>query len=347
MADQKSPAEIEDAAVDWVAKVERGLTANERAILDQWLEDDTRHLGAFVRAQAAWIHAERAMALGAMSEAETECPPQESIAIEAAKDVGREDTARRVDRRTLLAGGGALAASIVAAGYLTIDRSLTIESSIGEVRRLTLAEGTTLTLDTDTRIEVARGSDDRKLKIVHGKLFLDIMSGAARPLIVESGGLLMEMTKGAFAVQSLLEGPLITLVADGRLLVSQGGGLFRQKRSLVLASDQALTLPEGADLTADRVGPMAREQREQFLAWRDGMLAFGGEALSSAIRAFDRYGPMRIEISDPDLAAQKITGLFKADDPKGFATAVAASFGALVSQQGNNLRIYRENRSGG
>lgn len=64
-----------------------------------------------------------------------------------------------------------------------------------------------------------------------------------------------------------------------------------------------------------------------------------GSAGHRAVRAFDRYGRWRIVIASPELARQQITGLFKADDPVGFAHAVAASFGGDVSTQGNVIRI--------
>jgi transmembrane sensor len=73
------------------------------------------------------------------------------------------------------------------------------------------------------------------------------------------------------------------------------------------------------------------------------MLSFSGETLATAVRAFDRYGSVRIVIADPQLAEQKITGLFKANDPKGFATAVAASFGAAVASDDDVLRIVTKN----
>lgn len=343
MPDQRTAAEIDDAAAIWVAKAERGLTPEEQASLDQWLDASSRHLGAFVRAQAAWIHAERATALGAMPDA----APEEHVS-----DLAHQETVERgavadrggVDRRRLLAGGGALAASI-AAGFFLFDHSRVIESGVGEVRRLALAGGTTLTLDTATRVEIEKGSDDRKLTLVQGRLFLDVPGGDPRSLILESGGLIMETIQGAFALQSLIDAPLVALVTKGNLLVSQDG-FFRKGPALTLKSGHVLTRPVNSELAYDQIARLDDKRRDQLLAWRDGMLAFGGETLAEAVRAFDRYGTMRIVIADPELARQTVTGLFKADDPKGFAEAVGASFGATAVQEGNIIRLLKRNASG-
>ncbi len=337
MPTQRPATEIEDIATQWAVKVERGLNPEEQRSLDQWLEQDPRHLGAFVRAQAAWIHAERATALGAMPTGE---PEQVAPAPANGEGDNSSDLDRRLGRRRMLAGGSALAASI-AAGFFVFDRSRVIESGIGEVRRLTLAGGTTLTLDTDTRVDVVNDSGDRKLKLARGKLFLEVADDASA-LAVEAGGLILEMVQGAFALQALDNMPLVALVTNGSLAVSQGG-LFAERRGLTIDAGQMFTLPIGANLASARIGAVDRERSEQLLAWRDGMLAFSGESLAQAVRAFDRYGATRIVVADPELAEQKITGLFKADDPSGFARAVGASFGATAVQRGDVIRLLRRN----
>lgn len=342
MTDREPANEIEDAAVDWLAKAERGLSEDEQSALDQWLDSDARHLGAYVRAQAAWIHAERATALGAMPEAEAEAE------VEPTTEGGESIQAKPAmfNRRKLIVAGSAMAASIAAIGVFGFDRSRTLESGVGEIRRLSLADGTALILDTDTKVEVAEGSSDRKLGLVRGKLFVDVIRHVSLPLIVQAGGLMMEMAEGSFGVQSLEDTPLVALVTKGVLAVSQDGGFFQTRRAVTVETNNALTLTAGANLLAEDVQPIAATQRDAILAWRDGMLSFGGETLATAVRAFDRYGPTRIVVADTELAHQKITGLFKADDPKGFAVAVAASFGAFVTPQGNNLRISRKNLPG-
>jgi transmembrane sensor len=334
MPDREQASEIEDAATIWAAKAERGLTAKDRAQLDQWLEGDSRHLGAFVRAQAAWIHAERAVALGKMPETE----PEETEDAPA-PPLQKELRARTLNRRMALGGGGALAASVAAAYVVGSGRHRTLESGVGEIRRIILKGGTTLTLDTDTRVDVALSSNDRKLELVRGKLFLDVARWQDLPLIVRAGDLVLETAEGAFGLQSLGKTPIVTLVTKGKLIASQSRGMFGQKQTVTVEKDHALTLAPDEPLLASGVRPVAAAQQEQLLAWRDGMLSFGGELLGDAVRAFDRYGATRIVVADPELARQRITGLFKADDPKGFATAIAASFDGVVTSQGETIRI--------
>jgi transmembrane sensor len=337
MPEREHANDIEDAATIWAAKAERGLTAEDREILDRWLEGDSRRLGAFVRAQAAWIHAERAVALGKMPEPE-DAPPPKPFAESAA--VPHHSPRRRApDRRMVVGGGVALAAAFAGAYVVGSGRHRTLESGVGEIRRLALKGGTILTLDTDTRVDLAASSEDRRLELVRGKLFVDVARWQDRPFVVRAGDLVLETVDGAFGLQNLGKAPITALVTQGKLIASQSRGMFGARRTVTVEKDHALTLASDELLAASGVRPVAVAQQAQLLAWREGMLSFGGERLEDAVRAFDRYGPVRIVVADPGLARQRITGLFKADDPRGFATAIAASFGGSVESQGETLRI--------
>jgi transmembrane sensor len=330
MVNREQARDIDDAACDWATKALRDLSPSEQEELDAWLTGDPRRLGAFVRAQAAWIHSERATALGSMP------GPAGTQGAEALDFTGGET--RGPSRRALIMGAGALAASVVG-GVLILDRPNTIQTGVGELRQLTLAGGSTLTLDTDTRVKIATGSRDRRLELVHGKVFLNILS-AGRPLTLSVGGLAMEMAWGAFGLEALGQAPVEAFVTSGQLAISQARGLWGRSQAITIPANRTFTLPVGANLMMAAIRSINSDDVDKLLAWRDGMLSFGDEALATAVRAFDRYGPIRIVIADPQLAQQKITGLFKANDPNGFATAIASSFGAAVVRDGNVLKIF-------
>jgi transmembrane sensor len=149
----------------------------------------------------------------------------------------------------------------------------------------------------------------------------------------------VETAQGAFSLESLANGPITALVTKECLIATQSQGIFGQKRTVTVVQDHALTLASDRRLLPGDVQPVGLAERERLMAWRDGRLSFGGEMLADAVRAFDRYGATRIVVADPGLARQKVTGLFRTDDPKGFAMAVAASFGGFVTSEGEVIRI--------
>ena len=66
-----------------------------------------------------------------------------------------------------------------------------------------------------------------------------------------------------------------------------------------------------------------------------------GVAVEHAAAEFARYSRTRIEIRDPALAAEPVTGLFAASDPAGFGRAVASVLDAKVEQQGGAVILTR------
>jgi transmembrane sensor len=75
------------------------------------------------------------------------------------------------------------------------------------------------------------------------------------------------------------------------------------------------------------------------LTWREGLLSFDGVSLYEASAEFARYSDTRIIIDDPVIGRKTITGLFSANDPKGFAKAAATSLGLTAQAQGDQVHL--------
>jgi len=58
---------------------------------------------------------------------------------------------------------------------------------------------------------------------------------------------------------------------------------------------------------------------ERSLAWREGRIVLEGETLQEAVAEFNRYNARKLVIADPDLAAEKLVGQFRATEPLTFA----------------------------
>jgi transmembrane sensor len=78
---------------------------------------------------------------------------------------------------------------------------------------------------------------------------------------------------------------------------------------------------------------------DRALAWRGGMIDLGGRTLYDAADEFNRYNSRQIIIADPRIAREQLDGLFRVNDPEGFAAAVKASLG--VSLDTSNPALIR------
>ena len=323
--ERESSQDIDRTAAEWVARIDRApLSATEADELKQWLVGDRRRRGAFIRAKALWIRSESASALGPQYDPENFQP--------AVAEASQAEPRRRV-----FSWSGVLAASlaIVVVLVATFQMPTAYATSKGEMRTVPLGDGTTITLNTDTRIKVYEEEGQRRIRLLKGELLIE-GAGAAAPTFVEVEGKHLEASAATFVVRKLDGQPAQVLVQDGHVVL----GEEKQTASIPLAANTGASLlvgkEQGWQLRALSYGQLGRE-----LAWREGKIALQGETLADAVALYARYSDTPIVIADPELAQLPVTGLFAVNNPLGFSKAVANVFGAEVRQEDGRIVIAR------
>ena len=313
---------IDDIAAAWVAREDRApLTAEETASLDAWLEADTRHFGAYARAQAVLARTDRARALsaGAMDRAFTANVP-----------------ARPARRMLRWAVGLAAVVSVLAIGVQRQDDGAEYYATRkGEILRVPLQDGSAITLDSDSQVRGSYSDTRRDIRLLQGEALFDVAKNPGRPFVVRAEETDVTAVGTSFAV-SLTErrsGGVEVLVREGIVDVTDVQGVVAPTR--LVANYRALANRSHGI----RIEPVPSDDLQQQLAWREGMLSFNGDTLSVAAAQFLRYSDTRIVIDDPLVGSRRIVGLYSASDPLGFARSVALSLGLVVEQQGNEVRL--------
>lgn len=325
---RQSAREIDVEAADWAARVDRApLSPQDQQALDAWLGGDIRRVGAYAKARGIALHSERARALA---------PNYDPQAFTQKPVAGRVVPRRR--RRWLWAGA-AIAASL--AGVIAIgvwpETGDRYNTRRGEVRVVPMADGSVITLNTDSQVIVRYTADRRDIQLVQGEALFDVAKDKQRPFVVQAGDTQVRAVGTSFTVSRLADAPVRVLVREGVVEVNE-----RTLKNLppvrVSANMQAEAAAEALAVVAEPVAP-ADIGRE--LAWREGRIAFEGETLQQATEQFARYSNTRIVIDDPAVAGERITGLFQANDPVGFSRAVATSLGLQAQVGAEEVRLHR------
>lgn len=333
--ERETSRSIDEQAADWIARLDRGpLSDAESQALNAWLSGDPRRRGAMLRADAYAMMSESARALGPQFD------PKQFATSEPEPEPEPEVRPTRFTRRSMLAmigTGGAIAASVVALGISMPAAAIT--TGLGEVRLVTLDDGSTMMLNTQTSVKVHYGAQERSVELLYGEAFFTIVADPRRPFFVELPGKRVRATRGTFRVRKLKGKPVDILADQGRL-------------ELAAANTPALLqLPQGSRLTfppdsrIEQLPPpqvIAPDLVSRELVWREGKIAFEGEPLAQAAAEFARYSRTRIEIRDPALAREPVAGLFAASDPIGFSRAVASLFDARIEQRGDTVVLSRD-----
>ena len=327
MAERDTHRDIDRAASDWAARLDRGpLSPDGEAALKAWLDGDPRRRGALLRAQSIALMSESAQALGPDFDPETFAEPRRP----------------RLSRRQALTWSGAAvaAASLTALGVATSAAGAVIATERGEIRLVPLKDGSTVLLNTESRIRVRYDDGQRRVTLLKGEAFFSVARDEGRPFVVEVDGRRLHTVQAGFRVRKLEKDPVDLLVSQGRVDVS-AAPLVGAPRAVEVSANSRLALADALHRATERPRPVTPEAVTRELAWRDGKLAFEGETLDQAAAAFARYSDTRIEIRDPTLAREPVTGLFAASDPVGFGRAVAQVFDARLQTEGGKVVLSR------
>lgn len=316
---------IDNEAALWVVKQRDGaLTPEEQRDFDAWISADRRHRGSFVRLSAVNADLRRIVALAAGKE------PESAPAIEPSPSPS-------MTRRHAIAASVAALGAAVGAGWLWRARGETYVSGIGEMRQVSLADGSSMALNTATETHVRFSESRREVLLSRGEAHFEVAKDRDRPFVVRSGDLTVTAIGTAFTVR-----------ADGGLTdvtVTEGTVELAHVSTDAIAdggSRRRVTANQRAVVAASRpveVRPIAHEEAERKLAWRAGMVAFNGEPLAEAVAEMNRHNRRHLTIDDPTLASRPIVGMFRANDLDTFAQTAATAMGAVVVEEGDELRL--------
>lgn len=328
MAQRETSAEIDEAAADWAVRVEHApLAPAEQARFEAWLAADSRRAGAYARALAVFLHAKRAKALGAGFDPEVFLAAQ---ADDAVVSVGHRPSRRRF----LWLGGSAAAASVlVAVGLSPRAGAQTFRTPRGEVRLVPLPDGSSMTLNTASEVCVTFDEKRRAITLVEGEVLFDVAKDPARPFVVTAGATEICATGTSFVVRRLATAPVEVTVRQGEVEIL---GADMPVRKVGANMHAVAAAHAGVQATQMRSSDLARS-----LAWREGMLSFEDVPLQQAAQEFARYSDIQIRIADPAVTNETVTGLFAANNPVGFAKAVANTLGLKATVGRSGVTLHR------
>ena len=238
---------------------------------------------------------------------------------------------RRPARRAWIGGGGALIAACAAGLVWQANEGGAISTARGEVRHVPLPDGSTMLLNTQSRVRVAMRPHERRLKMSSGEAWFQVQRDPARPFIVEVGSVRVRAVGTAFSVRRRDLGVEI-LVTEG---VVEAWLVGREANRIRLSAGQKAMVAETSPIKQLDTAPSELDRR---LAWRSGRIDLAGETLAEAVEEFNRYNARQIYVAQPELNSRKLYGIFRVDDPDGFSRAIHYSLNAQISTS-NSLII--------
>ena len=127
------------------------------------------------------------------------------------------------------------------------------------------------------------------------------------------------------------------MVTEGVVKVWVAGS---ESNAVSLSAGSSLFMADDASIPPQVASAAPTIERK--LAWRGGRLDLSGETLGEAVAEFNRYSPTPIVVDDEAVASKRLYGVFRLDDPEGFARTAAVTLGVSVSHQKDKIVIASE-----
>ena len=362
--------QIYEEACEWFIECRAGdLDDAARAEFDRWLRKSSEHQGAYLEIAAIWnagpdLDPSSRWDLDKLIAQAAE-DPANIIALERTRSTNRalgSDPSHRVPSSAALAGRRlfAIAASIVLTTAALATYFLTstgvYATALGEQRSLALSDGSTVQLNSRSRIRIRYGEHQRTVDLLQGEALFHVAKDTTRPFIVHSGRTAVRAVGTQFDVYRKADGTIVTVV-EGRVSIRHptgpGGEGERDLRNIAPfneVSDVAQREGEGAIfLTAGEQITVSTNTARKTLhpnldgatSWTQRQLIFESASLAEVAEEFNRYNERKLVIDPSALGALHISGVFSSADPASLSRFLRDRPGLRVTETAAEIRVEK------
>jgi transmembrane sensor len=317
---------LDEIARAWLIKMRGEDAAALRDEFDAWLHGSTDHREAYRRAE------------------------QRMAALAILKTSERHGTAHAEARRGRIrkwlpwgAAATALALLIVAIGAgiplpgqpgasSAAFAAEPLEAPRGEIRTFRLADGSSATLDTDSRIDVAVSADARSVRLVRGRVRLSVARQKV-PLRIEAG------PGAATANDAEID---MSLDEAGTVTASLRRGAAEVRADAEAGA--ATPLREGAVLAYRSDGTLAPKAAPPTgipASWPDGWAEYRSIRLDRLVAEANRYAAAPIVIDESAIGEREVSGRFQISKTGPFAERIATLFDLRVERRADAIHLSR------
>jgi len=321
--------QLRDSAAAWIIRRENGgWSEGDQAELDAWLAESDANKVAYWRLKHSWSKADRVASLGIRS-----------------SDVARPARIARYWKPVAIAASLALAIGIGTIRYAgeqpapePVLAAVRFDTPVGKQRKIPLADGSQVELNTRTVIRTAVTKTVRRVWLDKGEAFFEVAHDAEHPFVIFAGAKRITVLGTKFSVRR--DGDKVTVsVLEGRVRVDDAQAPIEAAASSATIAGGGLAVTDGPSILVTRE---SRDRVEDALAWRAGMLKFDQAPLSEVAAEFNRYNRRQIIVTDPAVAAIPIGGAFQASNVEAFTRLLRDAYHLRITAESEKITISGE-----
>jgi len=304
-------------AAFWVVKLHGSEKSAElNAAFQQWLETSPAHAAAFEEVSETW---------------------DQSTRILRDQNVAQPKTGT-FWLNVAAAAVMAVVAVVASSSYFWHREVRTTD--VGEYRVFPLEDGSLLSLNTATRVDVKYSDKRRFVALAPGEARFDVQRMPQRPFIVDASLAQVCSLGTSFVVRREATTVRVTLI-DGKVNVAKkpsscslAPGEIRQANEISLKPGEQVEVSPGKPLEP-RVVDLRKE-----LSWQQQQLWFDGKPLKEVVPEINRYVKKPLIIVDPAVENISIRGSYTIGNSLSFAEALKKNPKIAYRVEADRIILY-------
>nr|WP_299776270.1 FecR domain-containing protein [uncultured Pseudoteredinibacter sp.] len=314
-----------DQASEWLAKVDRGLNESEKLALKQWLESNPMHRRNLFDMAALWDSMSMLSELSAMFPLEEQAKPN----------------------KTNWRHYGSVAASLMLIGigiaFFWVKEHVLLQeeyiTAIGEHKLFELNDGSSIHLNTNSRVSVNFSFGLRELNLEQGEAHFNVAHDKKRPFIVSAGNQTVTAIGTAFNIRLSQQDDMELLVTEGRVSLASGTTDTPTPKTMPTTTYLEAGQQIAPNISAQSpIEPVTSAAIDGKLAWQRGFIVFDGTPLGKALQEVQRYAKYEI-VADKDIQNLEIAGYFKTSDIDKLIASLEQSFDLNSERKGQTIHL--------
>jgi len=218
-------------------------------------------------------------------------------------------------------------------------------TQVGERREVLLKDGSRITLNTASVIEVRYTAARRDVHLLDGQALFHVAKEIHRPFVVSAGDRIITAVGTTFDVKLGRNGGVDVMLVEGRVDVDavRPVGWARLVPALGrerLVAGRHLQVSPGGDVS------VAVRDGERATAWDRGLLIFRGERIADAVAEINRYAQVPLLVEDARILDLEVSGVFPTAGSEDFVAALEA-FYPIEARRGVGVTTLRWRQAGG
>lgn len=313
-----SPRTAEQQAADWLILLrEEPESASLQGRFETWLDDDPLHACAWVAVSESF---ETIFEVGPELDGQWR-----EVAIAPLRAPRRRWRQRSPGRLAAIRPGRLVVGAVAAALALWFAPAAVLHlqsdyvTGPGELRGVTLADGSTVNLGPGSALAVSYSDKARSVRLLAGEAWFDVVHNPAAPFRVIAGDVRTTVLGTSFDVRRVGSATAVSL-KRGRVRVTTEGTARDLSPGQWVRIDEAHRVEAGADDPA-LLG-----------AWQGGAIIARNRRVAEVIDELRPWFGGRIVLLNRALGGSRIDGVFNAREPESALAAMVARAGGKVQR---------------